>query len=88
MKGAASVAITDTKGLPVSNATVSGEWTGALVGKVTAVTNASGVAMLTSPAATVGTNKSAVLGVTNVLLTGYSYSASSNVKTTQALTWN
>ncbi len=80
----AKVTVKDVNGNPISGATVSGNWSGLVVGAASGVTNASGVASVDSPATKkAGTFKYSVSGIA---APGYSYDASLNLMTTNAAT--
>jgi serine protease len=69
-----NVTIRDGAGDPVEGATVTGDWSDAVRGTTTAVTDADGHAVLTSPEAKMRKNDlHFVLTITNVQKTGYTY---------------
>jgi hypothetical protein len=79
-KGQATVTINDNCGNPVANATVSGTFTGSINQSVSANTNGSGVATLTTTN-TAGGNVSVTLCVTNVTHSSLTYNSANNVET-------
>ena len=75
----ASVEIRDTNGRPVSGASVSGTWSGAVSGSGSGTTSSTGVASIKSPRTrSSGTFSFAVTGVA---LSGYVYDATRNLET-------
>lgn len=80
----AKVTVRDSSGQAIPGATVSGAWSGIVTGARTAVTDASGVATVTSPQ----TKKSGTFkwSVTGVSAAGYAYDAALNRMTTNAIT--
>jgi hypothetical protein len=80
----AKVTVMTTSGALVPNATVTGTWSGVVNGGKTAVTNASGVATLTSPQTKKsGTYKFTITGIT---ASGYTYDAALNTMTSNSIT--
>ena len=79
----AKVTIKDHDGKPVTNATVTGTWSGLVSGTVSGKTNSSGVVQFYSSSSRYrGTY---TFKVTNVTLTGYNYNASKNTETTDSI---
>ncbi len=83
-KAVADVLIHDDEGQPVSEASVSGSWSGLVSGSSTAITGSNGVATLKSPK----TKKSGeiVFTVTNVTKDGFTYDPDANLETSDSVT--
>ena len=80
----ATVAVKDSNGRLIPGATVSGSWSGIVIGSNAVVTNASGVAVSNSPSTKkTGTFKYQVTGIS---APGYAYSATNNVVSGNAIT--
>jgi hypothetical protein len=75
----ATVTITDTAGNPISGATVSGSFSGAVSGSATAMTDANGNAVLSSRRSK--KNGTVTFTVTNVTKSGATYDATQNLQT-------
>ncbi len=73
----ATVKITNLSNQPVSKVRVTGMWSGAATGSSSSLTNASGVAVLTSPKFAPG--GAATFTVTDATKTGYTYDPASNL---------
>ncbi len=83
VRATAAVSVRDDSGRPVAGATVSGSWSGVVSGKVTALTDGSGVARLQSPS----TRKygSFNFKVDGVSLSGYAYDPGLNIETSDSI---
>jgi len=79
----AVVTIRDTSGNPVSGATVSGAWSGAVVRSVSGTTGTSGTVSFQSP--TIKKSGTFIFTVNNVVKTGFIYDPSQNVETTDSV---
>ena len=79
----AEVQVVDEDGAPVSNAEVSGTWSGLVKGDVVAVTNAYGVAEFSS--AKSKKSGSFIFSVTGLAATGYQYDADLNIEESDAI---
>lgn len=82
----AAVKVLDKNGLPVSGATVTGNWSG-IVSQTAAsvVTGTNGVATFTSPTSSKTARGSFTFTVTGVTRSGYSYTSASNLETSDSI---
>ena len=80
----AVVTIRDTDGNPVSGATVSGDWSGAVSRSVSGTTGNDGTVSLQSP--TIKKSGTFIFTVTDVTKSGFTYNPSLNNKTTASFT--
>jgi PKD repeat protein len=77
----ASVTVRDNNGNPVSGATVTGTWSGAVSGSASLVTNSSGQADFRSARVSATTGSVFTFTVTGITLSGYLYDSARNVET-------
>ena len=83
VQAAGTVLVVDAVGNPVPNATVFASWSGSVSAAQTAVTDASGTAVFTSPSKK-GKKHCFVLTVTNIAATGVTYDPAANVETSDS----
>ena len=81
----ASVTVRDGNGSPVSGATVSGTWSGAVSGSASIVTNSSGQADFRSAKANSTTGTTFTFTVTGIALSGHTYNAAANAETSDSI---
>ncbi len=82
----AAVSVRDGSGNPVSGATVSGSWSGAVSGSASLVTNASGTAAFRSARIRASTGSNFTFTVTGIALTGHTYDPARNAETSDSIT--
>ncbi len=82
--GVATVQVEDTNGFPVADATVTGNWSGAVSGNSTGTTLADGTVELSSPSVKDG--GTFTFTVTDVSVSGASYDPGLNVETSDSIT--
>jgi PKD repeat protein len=80
----AGVVVTAAGGLPVAGATVTGTWTGLVLGSATGVTGSNGLISLSSPSTKISKG-TITFTVTGVTLSGNSYDASANLETADSI---
>ena len=82
-RAGADIKVVDASNKPVQGASVTASWSGLVTGTVTGVTGSTGIVTLWSPvASTSGTFR---LSVTGVTLPGFTYDASLNIETADAI---
>jgi PKD repeat protein len=85
-EAAASVVVRDSSGNPVSGATVSGTWSGAVSGTGSVLTNSSGQADFRSARVRATSGSVFTFTVTGISLSGYTYDPARNVETSDSIT--
>lgn len=82
-----TIKVLDAKGKAISNAVVTGTWSGAFSGTVSAKTNKSGI--VTQSASSKSTTKggSGTYTLSNIALPGYTYDPTKNVKSVFTIVW-
>ncbi|MEY2873375.1 MAG: hypothetical protein RLZZ373_746 [Pseudomonadota bacterium] len=82
----AAVKVLDKNGLPVSGATVTGNWSGIVSQtRASVVTGTNGVATFTSPTSSKTARGPFTFTVTGVTRSGYSYTSASNLETSDSI---
>ena len=79
----ADVLVTDLNGLPVSNVTVSGRWSGLVKGNTSGTTDSSGLVRFTS--SRFKTTGSVTFTITGVSRSGYTYNAADNLQSSASI---
>jgi PKD repeat protein len=86
IQASVTLSLIDSKGKPVPNAKVEGDFTGSITGAVTGITDATGTVVL-SAASSSNTGKSFTYTLKNVTAAGYVYDPTKNARTVVTLTW-
>lgn len=85
VRGLATVRVVDAKGMPVSGATVTGQWTGTMPGTATGTTGTDGSIRLGSPRTRATGPLTFTFTITGVSKSGATYNAAANVETSDSI---
>jgi len=81
-----SLDLVDSKGKPVPNATVTGTFSGSVIGKISSKTDAQGKVIQTV-STTIRTGGSATYTLNSVNVAGHIYDPTKNIKSVVTITW-